>query len=82
MSPQGPNFDVYELTNEFKDQDITVLGTLFKDNNNKNVVILLGLMENQNLVSFEIKVDLKPQPNNPLYQPYSIVKKSTADPSI
>lgn len=67
MNPQGPNFEVFTLSKEYQDQDITLLGTLFKENNNKNVVVLLGLMENQNLVSFEIKVDLKPQPNNPLY---------------
>lgn len=57
MSTEGPNYEVRELSKEFADQNVTIIGTMFKTSRNKDVVLLFALIESQNLVVFELQRD-------------------------
>ncbi len=54
MSTKGPNYEVKELSKEFADQNVTIIGTMYKSKSNKDIVLLFALIESQNLVVFEL----------------------------
>ena len=54
MSPEGPNYKVTPLSKEFSEQSVTIIGTKYKYKDSTDIVILLVLIQNNNLVTFEI----------------------------
>lgn len=54
MSTEGPNYEVKELSKEFADQNVTIIGTMYKSKKSQDVVLLFALIESQNLVVFEL----------------------------
>jgi hypothetical protein len=44
MSPDGPNHDVIQLSREFAEQSVTIIGTMYKSKKSTNVVLLLALI--------------------------------------
>ena len=44
MSPDSPNHDVIQLSREFAEQSVTIIGTMYKSKKSTNVVLLLALI--------------------------------------
>jgi hypothetical protein len=54
MSTEGPNYKVIPLSKEFSEQSVAIIGTKYKQKDSTDIVILLVLIQNNNLVTFEI----------------------------
>lgn len=59
MSTEGPNYEVKELSKEFADQNVTIIGTMYKSKMSKDVVLLFVLIDSNNLVVFELQREAK-----------------------